>query len=115
MNPEKLTMFDSTGDAVAVLEINGQSEGWYTGRLLKRDFAPALQSALDRYDEVVENQILSLLDDALADVAAFDLKIQFSNGAPKQIFSLHVSPDDSIAFRTTPVPSPLCLSQSESA
>lgn len=115
MITENLILLDGAGNQVATIAVTDEAEGYFTGELLSQQFSPQLKAVLGQYDEVVENQILSLLDEALAAVADFGLKVQYPNGSLRQVYSLHVNRQNEVTFRLTPVPPPIWLSRSASA
>jgi hypothetical protein len=106
MDAEKLTIVDADGRDVAELVVTSAENGWFHGRLLARRFPPKLQEALDWYDEVVEHQMLSYLDQALASVEKFGLAARFASGACQRVHSLQITKQDEASFRLTPVPPP---------
>jgi hypothetical protein len=115
MNPEQLTLVDSAGKAVAELTVTSQEDGWYFGKIDSQQFPTDLGEALAWYDEVVEHQMLSFLDAALARVEQFGLTVRYANGILRKVFSLQISKANEVSFRSTPVPAPSWLAKSESA
>lgn len=115
MSAEKLSLVDPMGIVVAELNVTDEDQGWFFGEILTQHFSPQLTKALDWYDEVLATQTLSVLDEALAMVEQFGLKVRYPNGSLRKVFSLHVNKQNEVSFRTTPVPPPAWLSKSESA
>jgi hypothetical protein len=115
MNADRLTLVDATGKQVAEMAVRCDEAGWFFGEILASEFSPKLKEALDRYDDVVENQMLSFLDTALADVEQFGLCVRSANGISHRVYSLQINKQNEALFRTTPVPPPAWLSKSESA
>ena len=115
MSPETLTLTDAAGNAVAELVMSHEDDGWHSGRVRSLQLPAKLKEALDWYDEVVENQMLSYLDQATAAVEQFGLCVRYPNGTSQKVFSLHINKQNEASFRMTPVPPPAWLSKSESA
>jgi hypothetical protein len=71
----------------------------------------ALRSAKDRtlaergptFREVIVGPFLSYLDEATAAVQKFELHAKFPDGSTQKPYALHVSPSNSVSFRTSPV------------
>ena len=104
MNPETLTLTDAAGNAVAELVMSHEDDGWHSGRVRSLQLPAELKEALDWYDEVVENQMLSYLDQALAAVERWGLRVRFRDGLTHPFYSLHISRSNDVSFRVTPVP-----------
>ncbi len=103
MLAQTLTLLDASHTPLAEFLITGAEEGWYSGRLLTQRFLPEVHEALRWYAEVVDHQMLSYLDDALAAVERFELRVQWPDGSRQRVFSLHVSPTHEVTFRLTPL------------
>jgi hypothetical protein len=99
------------GDTLAELSIKDEEEGWFTGKVVWQSFPPKVQSALAWYDEVVQDQMLSYLDEAVAAVQRLKLRAIFPDGSMHKAYSLHISPADEVAFRISPVLPPPELPQ----
>ena len=99
-------LIDSQGRELAQVNVTDIEDGWYYGKLSNESFSAELRKALDWYDEVVTSQMLSLVDEALAAIEEFQLRVCNSDGTHLPVFSLHASKDNSVCFRTTPVPAP---------
>jgi hypothetical protein len=115
MSEEKLTLVDAEGNPVADMQLTADRDGWYAGKLLSQQLPRKLQEALDWYDEVVEHQMLSYLDQATAAVEHFGLSVRGPNGLARKVYSLHINKQNDVSFRTSPVPPPAWLTKSESA
>ena len=66
-------------------------------------FPADIKKALAWYDEVIRDQMLSYLDDAVAAVHRFELQAQLPDGSTHRTYALHVSPLDEVSFRISPV------------
>jgi hypothetical protein len=115
MNAERVVLEDSNGNIVAQFVLTCEEDGWFTGTVISQQLPPQLKKALDWYDEVVQNQMLSYLDEATATVEQFKLNVRYPGGSSRKVYSLHIDPKDQVTFRTTPVPPPAWLPKSESA
>lgn len=115
MDSGKLFLVDTAGNEVAELTLTGEADDWFSGAVLAQQFSPQLKEALDWYDEVVENQMLSFLDGATDAVEQFGLLLRHADGTTHQVFSLHVNKQNEVSFRTSPIPPPVWLAKSESA
>jgi hypothetical protein len=115
MNPEPLTLIDAAGLPVAELLLTREDDGWLSGSVLSQRLPPKLKEALDWYDEVVENQMLSYLDQALEAVDRFGLSARSQDGTARKVYALHVSKQNEVSLRMSPVPPPKWLPKSESA
>ena len=115
MSAEKLTLMDADGTPVAEIQVTSEANDWFVGRLLTHQFPTKLQKALAWYDEVVENQMLSYLDEATEGVEHFGLRVRFSGGDARKVFSLHIHNQNEVSFRTSPVPPPAWLAKSARA
>lgn len=100
---QKVSLIGPDGVALAEFLIDDEEEGWFTGKVVGRSFPPEVEKALAWYDEVVEGQMLSYLDDAVAAVQRFELQAKFPDGSTHRTYSLHVSPSNEVSFRISPV------------
>ena len=105
MNEAKIQLVDSTGNTLAEL-LASDEEGWFSGRVLSQSFPSEIAKDLAWYDEVVQHQMLSYLDEAIAAVERWGLRVRLRDGSTHPVYSLHISPLNEISFRVTPVPLP---------
>jgi hypothetical protein len=103
---KKVLLIGPDGGTLAELLIADEEEGWFTGRVIRQTFPGEVQKALDWYDEVVQDQMLSYVDEAVAAVQKFELHAKFPDGSMHKTYSLHVSPSNEVSFRTSPVRPP---------
>ena len=61
---QKVSLLGPKGTTLAEFLIADEEEGWFTGRVLRQNFPGEINKALAWYDEVVQNQMLSYLDEA---------------------------------------------------
>ena len=97
---------DKSGRKVAEIVIDNTDEGWYHGSILHECFLDYQKEALQWYDEVVTEQMLSYFDESLAIIDGLGLHVHFSEINIEPVHSMHMSKDGKVSFRTTPVPSP---------
>lgn len=106
---QKVLLISPNENTVAEFLIADEEEGWFTGRILRRSFPLEINKALVWYDEVVQNQMLSYLDEATAAIQKFELQARFPDGSTHKTYSLHVSPSEEVSFRISPVRPPPAL------
>lgn len=58
-----------------------------------------LQQLLERLEELVEDQVFSLVDEVQASVDAYELTVRFSDGGSLRIYDLYVSKSGGFSFR----------------
>ena len=100
---KKVSLIDTNGNKLAELLIACEEDGWFNGTVICQNLPIDVKKALAWYDEVVQDQILSYLDEATAAVQRFELQAKFSDGSTHKVYSLHVSPVNEVSFRITPV------------
>ena len=100
---KKVFLIGPDGNALAELLIADEEEGWFTGKVVWQNFPFEVKKALAWYDEVVQDQMLSYLDEAAGAVQRFELQAQFPDGSTHKTYSLHVSPSNEVSFRISPV------------
>ncbi len=105
---KKAFLIGPDGSTLAEVRIDDEEEGWFTGRVVCQNFPLEVKKALAWYDEVMQDQMLSYLDEAVAAIQRFELQARFPNGSTHKTYSLHVSPSSEVSFRISPVlPPPL--------
>jgi hypothetical protein len=112
MKAERLNLVDACGNCLADFNMVAEEDGWFVGSLHSAQFTPEIRAALDWYDEVIENQMLSYLDQATKAVERFGFRVRFANGTMSTVYSLHVGANNEVSFRITPVPPPSWQAQS---
>ena len=98
-----VSLIGPDGNTLAELLIADEEEGWFTGTVVRRSFPPEVEKALAWYDEVVRDQMLSDLDEAVGAVQTFGLQARFPDGSTHPTYSLHVAPSNEVSFRISPV------------
>src|SRR5258708_980389 len=112
MNDDRLTLIDAAGNALAELEVTATEDGWFAGTVLSQQLPPKLKDALDWYDEIIDGQMLSYLDQATDAVEQFGLRVRERNGSARKVFSLHINKQSEVSFRFSPVSPPVWLTKS---
>jgi hypothetical protein len=107
MNETEIQLVDSKGNTLAEV-LATDEEGWFSGRVLSQSIPSDIAKDLSWYDEVVEHQMLSYLDEATAAVESWGLQVRFRDGSIHPVYSIHISALNEVSFRVTPVPSPGC-------
>jgi hypothetical protein len=100
---KKVSLIDLDGNTLAELVIADEEEGWFTGKVVSQNFPLEIKNALAWYDEVVQDQMLSYLDEAITAVQRFALQAKFPDGSTHKAYVLHVSPSNEVSFRISPV------------
>ena len=103
MNETQAALVDSRENTLAEILISDEG-GWLSGRVLSQSFPSEVAKDLAWYDEVVQHQMLSYLDEAMAAVARWGLRVQFRDGSTYPVYALHIGQPDEVSFRVTPVP-----------
>jgi hypothetical protein len=114
MTTPNYSIIDNQGHRVAEVHIHSVEEEWYYGRLVSDAIPEALRRDLERYDEVVSNQMLSYLDDAVQAVEKHGLSVRFPDDTCHRVYSLHLDRSGETTFRIAPVP-PSSSSRSDSS
>lgn len=106
MSTSICSIIDNHGRRVAEVAIQAVEDEWYYGRLVGEAIPEGLRRDLAWYDEVVSNQMLSYLDDALHAVERHGLAVLLPDETRHKVYSLHINTSGETAFRITPVPPP---------
>jgi hypothetical protein len=93
----------SDGSILAESRLNHEEEGWFSGTIVWQRFPVEIKKALDWYDEVVQGQMLSYLDEAEAAVRKFELTAKFPDGSTHKTYALNIGPSNSVSFRISPI------------
>lgn len=104
MADSKIVYFLSAdGSILAESRIDHEEAGWFSGSIVWRRFPLEINKALDWYDEVVQGQMLSYLDEAGDAVQKFDLTVKFPDGSTHKTYGLNISPSNDVSFRISPI------------
>lgn len=99
MASQPIRLTNTTGSVVA--DVRVQREGdYYSGSIVLDRLPPATRAIFDEYEEVVNGQVLSLLDQVEGRVAGLGLRVLFDNGSEGVIEDLQVYPrTQSVSFK----------------
>ena len=97
-------VIDNQGRRVAEIDVQGVEDDWYYGRLVSDLLPEGLRRDLEWYDEVVSDQMLSFLDDALAAVERHQLSVRQPDEGCRRVYCLHIGKAGEATFRITPIP-----------
>jgi hypothetical protein len=103
MNETRAALVDPRGNTLAEILVSDE-EGWFWGRVLSQNFPSEVAKDLAWYDEIVQHQTLNYLDEAMAAVARWGLRVRSRDGSTYPIYSLHIGQPEEVSFRVTPVP-----------
>ncbi len=112
---KKVLLIGPDAITLAELLITDEEEGWYTGTVVWQNLPVEAKKALAWYDEVLQDQMLSYLDEATAAVQRFELQAKFPDGPAHKTYALHLGPSDEVSFRISPVSPPPGSSDNGSA
>lgn len=100
MTPRPLYLIDPSAARVAALDVAPAGDHFEGSVAL--DATPAeLRRLFEEYEEVVEGQVLSLVDDIEERVGALLLRAVFDNGSVAPVCDLQVFPStNSVSFKT---------------
>ena len=115
MSSTTFSILDNLGRPVAEFELLELESDWYDGRLVSDAMPEGIRRDLGWLDEVVSNQLLSYLDDAILAVERHALSVRFPDGTCHRAFALHVSKSGETEFCISPVPPPSLSREDRSA
>jgi hypothetical protein len=105
MSETQAALVDSRGNTLAELLV-ADEEDWFSGRVFSQDLPSEVAKDLAWYDEVVQHQMLSYLDEAMAAIERWGLRVRFRDGSTHTVYALHIGPPNEVSFRLTPIPPP---------
>ncbi len=97
---EKITkIVDWHGDVVATVQV-AETEGRFAGLVDLDDLPARLRETFDEYEDIVNSQMFSLLDEIEERIENFALKAVFEDGADADIADLQIFPSTRrVSFR----------------
>jgi hypothetical protein len=100
LQPFQIEISDKAGHVLAIAEITDASLQHFLGQLIREDMPPGLRSALQEYHELIEDQVLSLLDEAQAKVRSWDLRVVGIPGrtTSARLIDFQLNPDGTFAL-----------------
>jgi hypothetical protein len=100
MTIRPLHLIDQASAKVAALEVYFRDDH-FEGTISLDATPPQLRELFEQFEEVVENQVFSLLDDIEEKIAAIPLRAVFENGAEADVVDLQVFPSTkAVSFKT---------------
>jgi hypothetical protein len=96
-----IVLTDAHSNRLATMDVDDRS-GYNSGSIHLDEMPNALLQAFEQYEEIVNNQMFGLLDQAEAKIFRYDLKIVFDDGREALIDELQVFPGNRrVSFRVT--------------
>ena len=92
---QKVNLIDETGAIVAVAQVDRKQE-LFSGSIDLRNMPSDMLRTFQEYEDVVNDQTFSLLDQIQDDVERLHLKVQFENGRQEVLDDLQIYPSDSV-------------------
>ena len=100
MTPRPISLIDQSTERVASLEV-GPVGDHFEGAISLDNTPPQLKQLFEEYEEIVEGQILSLLDEIEEKISRISIRAVFDNGSMADVFDLQVFPSArSVSFKT---------------
>src|SRR3954454_16462119 len=106
MTSRPLYLIDQTSTKIATLDVQ-LSGDHFEGTILLDLTPPQLRQLFEQFEEIVEGQMFSLLDDVEEKIEAVRFRVVFENSAEADVTDLQVFPStNAVSFKTrqpTPV------------
>ena len=100
MTPRPISLIDQSTERVASLEV-GPVGDHFEGAISLDTTPPELKQLFEEYEEIVEGQILSLLDEIEEKISSIPIRAVFDNGSMADVRDLQVFPTTrSVSFKT---------------
>ena len=91
MNTNLVRLIDKSGAVIATAQIVDEG-AQYGGTIDLNSTPPALRALFDEFEEVVNDQMLSFLDDIQRKIGSFGIKAVFHDGLEADVKELQVFP-----------------------
>ena len=99
MNTQSVQSIDQTAAVVATAQVV-EKDGRFSGRVDLSPMPANLRQLFDEFEEIVNDQVFSLLDEVEEKIAAHALKVVLADGQPAPCDDLQVYPSTGrISFR----------------
>src|SRR5262245_7495368 len=99
MTPRPLYLIDSSANRLAALNVAAVGDH-FVGTIALDATPPPLRALFAEFEELVEGQVLSLLDDIEARIAATSLRVVFEDGSVAPVADLQVFPStNAVSFK----------------
>ena len=106
MNPLPAFLIDRNSVPIAALEV-APVGGHFEGSLTLGALPPEVRRAFDFFEEIVEGQTFSLLDEAEDAITALGLRAALADGTEADLADLQVYPSTGAVSFSVPVPAPV--------
>lgn len=91
MTSRPISLIDRSHARVAALDVRGVGDS-YEGTIDLAGTSPRLRALFERFEEVVEGQMFSLLDAVEEEIGQLPLKVEFEDGTEALVEDLQVYP-----------------------
>jgi len=91
MDTQTIKFMDASGNLLATGQVNDEGSH-YGGTIQVRDLPVATRNLFEEFEEIVNGQMLSFLDDIQARVAALRVKVVFDDGHESALDDLQIYP-----------------------
>jgi tRNA A-37 threonylcarbamoyl transferase component Bud32 len=99
MTSKPIYLIDQGAAKVAVLDVYFRDDH-YEGTIALESTPPQLRELFERFEEVVEGQMFSLLDDIEDRIGTVRLRVRFDDGGEANVVDLQVFPStNAVSFK----------------
>jgi hypothetical protein len=91
MSSQQVTIIDHKHEVVATAQVTEQ-DGAFIGRIDLRPMSVPLRRQFEAYEEIINNQIFSLLDEMEEKIGTMLLKVVFADGHVAPLADLQIYP-----------------------
>lgn len=91
MSPQRVTLIDQGRNVVATAQVT-EEEGYFVGRIDLSSMSATLRQQFEEYEEIVNNQLFSLLDEMEEKIGTFLLKVVFEDGYEADLADVQIYP-----------------------
>jgi hypothetical protein len=100
MSHRPIYLIDQNAAQVAALDVQFRDDH-FEGTISLDATPPQLRELFEQFEEIVENQLFSLLDDIEEKIAAIALRVVFEDGEEADVADLQVFPStNAVSFKT---------------
>ncbi len=100
MSCQPMDLIDKCGNTVATLNVQRLGDH-YEGEISLDTIPPKLRHLFEQFEEIVEGQMFSMLDDIEEQMETYSLRIRWIDGKESEIDELQVYPSTrAISFKT---------------
>jgi hypothetical protein len=106
MNARTVKLIDSSRNVLATAQVADEGDH-FGGTIDFRSMPASLRSLFDEFEEIVNGQMFSFLDEIQGKIGSLCVKVVFENGHEAPVKDLQVFPSTGeISFRLAEAPSP---------